>query len=200
MLHFTLKNCSISFHFTFFALLAFCCVVTGFEGGAFLLLTVLLHECGHIFAMIAVGQLPERITVSALGCSIRLPGNTLGAYGENCFVYLAGPAVNLTIAGLLFLFGLQDRFFFSSNLTIGIFQLLPVEPLDGGLGLHALLSRVLSPRAAEKITLGVSLVILIPLAILGFLILLRTRYNFTLLAMSLYLMFYLVVKRDDFAL
>lgn len=34
------------------------------------------------------------------------------------------------------------------------------------------------------------------MAVLGFLILLRTRYNFTLLAMSLYLMLYLLLGKD----
>lgn len=50
-------------------------------------------------------------------------------------------------------------------------------------------------RAARAAT-AVSLVFLIPLAVLGFWVLLRTRYNFTLLAMSLYLMLYLVLGRD----
>ncbi len=70
--------------------------------------------------------------------------------------------------------------------------------MDGGMALHALLCGHVKEDLAARITLIVSLALLMPMAVLGFAILLRTRYNFTLLAMSLYLMLYLVLKRDYF--
>ena len=65
-----------------------------------------------------------------------------------------------------------------------------------GLALRSLLSLRLGPRRAGRFATGVSLLFLFPMAVLGFLILLRTRYNFTLLAMSLYLMLYLLLGKD----
>ena len=38
--------------------------------------------------------------------------------------------------------------------------------------------------------------LLLPLWVLGFWVLLRTRYNYTLLALALYLMLYLVLGKD----
>ncbi len=53
-----------------------------------------------------------------------------------------------------------------------------------------------APAGGQACATGVSLLFLFPMAVLGFLILLRTRYNFTLLAMSLYLMLYLLLGKD----
>ncbi len=66
------------------------------------------------------------------------------------------------------------------------------------MALRACLSSLLGSDTAAKITFAVGLAVLIPLAVLGFVILLRTRYNFSLLAISLYLMLYLVLKHDLF--
>ena len=104
--------------------------------------------------------------------------------------------MNLFSYVVMLLFSRQSHIFAQASLTLGIFHCLPIEPLDGGLALRALLSSFLKSERAEKITFIVSLVLLFPLAVLGFLILLRTRYNFSLLLMSLYLMLYLVLKRD----
>ncbi|MFR7484548.1 MAG: hypothetical protein ACLUVP_04510 [Acutalibacter sp.] len=75
---------------------------------------------------------------------------------------------------------------------------LPIEPLDGGMALHSLLCARMKASTAARVSTALSAACLLPLAVLGFAILLRTRYNFTLLAMSLYLMLYLVFKRDFF--
>ncbi|MCH5354043.1 MAG: hypothetical protein J1E06_11360 [Acutalibacter sp.] len=118
------------------------------------------------------------------------------SYGKNVLVSLAGPFVNLLSFGVIALFDRQNHIFALASLALGIFHCLPIEPLDGGLALRAFLSSFLETEKAEKMTFFISLVLLFPLALLGFLILLRTRYNFSLLLMSLYLMFYLVLKRE----
>ena len=84
-------------------------------------------------------------------------------------------------------------------MALGLLHSLPVEPMDGGMALRALLCARMNGEQAGKLSLVISLGVLFPMAVLGFLVLLRTRYNFTLLAMSLYLMLYLLLKRDLFS-
>lgn len=120
------------------------------------------------------------------------------SYRQMAAVSLAGPGMNLICTLVLALLGQETHPFFTANLVLGILHSLPVEPLDGGMALHALLCGHVKEDLAARITLIVSLALLMPMAVLGFVILLRTRYNFTLLAMSLYLMLYLVLKRDYF--
>lgn len=196
MLEFSIKGCRLTIRFSFFALLAFCCLFAGASSSAFLLLAVLLHETAHLLVMCLFHDPPQSVSLSALGCHMILFEGKPMSYGKNVLVSLAGPFVNLLSFGVIALFDRQNHIFALASLALGIFHCLPIEPLDGGLALRAFLSSFLETEKAEKMTFFISLVLLFPLALLGFLILLRTRYNFSLLLMSLYLMFYLVLKRE----
>ena len=196
MLEFSVKGCSLTIRFSFFALLAFCCLFAGASSSAFLLFAVFLHETAHLLVMCLFHAPPKAVQLSALGCRMILLEERPIGYGQNVLVSLAGPLVNLLSFGLMALFDEQNHIFAAASLTLGFFHCLPIEPLDGGLALRAFLSSFLEAEKAEKITFTVSLTFLFPLAVLGFFVLLHTRYNFSLLLMSLYLMLYLVLKGD----
>lgn len=198
MLRFTVGGCRLELHFSCFALLAFCCLFAGAAGSAFVFLAVLFHEAAHIGMMLFFHVSPKTVSFSALGCRVVLDPAVPLTYFQNALVSLAGPAANLAAFGVMVLWGFSDHEFPLSCLVLGAFHLLPIEPLDGGLALRALLCCFLGKARAEKISFLISLLFLLPLAILGFLILLHTRYNFSLLAFSLYLMLYLLLKRDYF--
>lgn len=196
MIRLFLGGCQIKIKFSCFALLAFCCLFAGFSSSASVFLSALLHELSHLAVLFLFRAPPGASVFSALGCQIVLGSGKKLSYLQNAAVSLAGPAANLLCWLILYVLGRAGTVFAMSCLALGILHSLPVEPLDGGLALKALLSACFGPAPAEKITLFLSLICLIPLGVLGFLVLLRTRYNFTLLALSLYLMLYLVLKRD----
>lgn len=199
MLVFTLGGCRLELKFSCFALLAFCCLFAGFSGGAFLFLAVVLHELFHLAVLFWFHAPPGYAQISALGCRLALNPQKRLSYWQNAAVSLAGPMGNLACFGIMALLGKPSHIFSAASLALGLFHCLPIEPLDGGLALRSVLCGFMDREKAGKITFSVSLVLLMPLAVLGFLVLLRTRYNFSLLAMSLYLMLYLVLKRDDSA-
>lgn len=199
MLAFTIGGCRLELKFSCFALLAFCCLFAGFSGGAFLFLAAALHEFFHLAVLFWFHAPPRYAKISALGCRLELDPEKRLSYWRNAAVSLAGPVGNLACFGIMALFGGQSHVFAEACLALGVFHCLPIEPLDGGLALRAVLSGLMDPKRAGKITFFLSLIFLLPLAVLGFLVLLRTRYNFSLLAISLYLMLYLVLKRDDSA-
>lgn len=194
MIAFALGKCRIELGFSCFALFSFCCLFPAAGSGAFFLAAALLHELGHGAAMAAFGAAPSAITLSALGCRM-VPGKTL-SYPQGAAVSLAGPGMNLLCAAGAFALGAGDSPFFAASLALGLLHSLPIAPLDGGLALHSLLRQALPPETAGRASLAVGLSLLFPLACLGFLVLLRTRYNFTLLALSVYLMLYLVLGKD----
>ena len=196
MLKFSVKGCSLTIRFSFFALLAFCCLFAGASSSAFLLLAVFLHEAAHLLAMCLFHAPPKAVQLSALGCRMLLFEEKAIGYEKSIFVSLAGPFVNLLTFGIMTLLSWQGHIFAEASLVLGLFHCLPIEPLDGGLALRAFLCCFLEAEKAEKITFVISLILLFPLFVLGFLILLRTRYNFSLLLMSLYLMLYLVLKHE----
>ncbi len=196
MLSFSLGGCRLEVGFSCFALLAFCCLFAGPSGGASFLSAAALHESAHLGTLFLFRAPPKTVRFSALGCRMVLDSGKRLAYWQNAVVSLAGPAINLLSFSAACLLGGKEGPFAAASLGLGVLHILPIEPLDGGLALHAVLSGHLDAGPAGKISFGLSLLFLLPLAVLGFLVLLRTRYNFSLPVLSVYLMLYLVLQRD----
>jgi len=103
-------------------------------------------------------------------------------------------------AALFFLFFPQTAFvkrlIFSNLALLGI-NILPIRALDGGSALEAFLSMCMNRERAEKVTAAVSLFFLIPLVFLGFLFVFRSRYNFSLLILSLFLAYNILIDSKE---
>lgn len=199
MFTFFLGSCRVELSFSCFALLAFCCLFAGGESSAFFLLAALLHEASHLAALFLLRAPPVRCRLSALGCRLEVDPARALSFRQSALVSLSGPVANLLCFLLCASFGQGISAFGSANFALGAFHLLPVEPLDGGLALRAFLTEKLGVSAAGKLAAVCSVLVLLPLSVLGFLILLRTRYNFSLLSLCVYLMLYLVLKQDFFS-
>lgn len=188
-------RCQVELGFSCFILTAFACLFLPGKAPA-LLLSMALHEAGHLAALWYFRAAPRRVAVSALGLRIVLPeGPGLGG-GRGAAISLMGPGMNLLCFLLSGAAGRAEAPFALANFSLCTLHLLPIEPLDGGLALRHLLEARLAPGQAQLISRWISAVFLVPLWVLGFLVLLRTRYNFSLLALAVYLMLYLVLKED----
>ena len=93
---------------------------------------ILIHELAHLLVGICIGGKPRKLTLSPFGASLEFYtyGNN-NSFGRILF-FLIGPLVNFIIAFLLLNFRINlDKIIFT-NLAIGIFNLVPILPLDGG--------------------------------------------------------------------
>ena len=75
----------------------------------------------------------------------------------------------------------------ASELCIASVNAAAVQPLDGGKILRLLLGQLTDPVSADRASLAVSLITLFFMGMAGFYILLRSRGNFSLLALALWL-------------
>ena len=196
MIFFSVLGCKFRITFSCFALLAFCCLFAGIGSGAFFLLAAAMHEGAHIITLFAFHARVSSVTLSAMGCRVELAFYSRLSRSKSAAVSLAGPFINLLSFGLCSLFLNQSHPFLYASVALGVLHILPIEPLDGGLALRSFLSAILNANAAAKISFAVSMILLLPLSVLGFLVLLYTRNNFSLLALSIYLMLYILLKRD----
>jgi Zn-dependent protease len=132
------------------------------------LLTIVLHELGHAVVAIGQGMSGVSITIGALGGYCSYVGDR-HPYRE-FLISLTGPVTNLLIAWLSWILLTQLRFtdelllFFLSqmyywNLVLGILNLLPIYPLDGGqVALSLCRMAMRSELGARRFTLGLSVV------------------------------------------
>lgn len=124
----------------------------GAEREAFLSVgVVLLHEVGHFVAARKLGIKLSDVTLYPYGAVM---DNDYDTSDKNMWkVALAGPVVNLALALVgvcLILAGVRELAvdFVNANLTVCIFNLLPVYPLDGG---RAILAKSKKPLRTIKL-------------------------------------------------
>ena len=120
------------------------------------LICCLFHELAHTAAIKMFGGEIESLRLTAVGAVLELDSRRPLSYKKEAFAALAGPAVNLLLASVC---GAMKYYNFSAiNLSLGVLNLLPVMPLDGGRILCCVLS-YLPPDRAEGITCVISSVI-----------------------------------------
>lgn len=195
-------GCRLKISFCFIALVAAMLIID--HSGAMIwgMIAAILHELGHIFAMALQGGRPNEIRFGLFDIAIIDAQRKRNDYLHDAFVLLAGPFVNF-LAGIIFyaLFVVSKVEFMLipawQNLFLGLMNILPIESLDGGQILFALLCRK-KVKNPELIVQVLSFIALLPLASLGFYILLCSKYNFSLLMVSCYLMAVTLLKRNRF--
>jgi len=174
----TIAGIEVRIHLTFLLLLAFIGISyylaggkeAALEGVGFILvifLCVLLHEFGHAVAAKAFGIHTPDITLLPIGGVARMQRMPDKPHQE-LVIALAGPAVNVVIAGLLFLvLGLKVNWGEAAdladpsgsilakvaavNVMLVLFNLIPAFPMDGGRVLRSLLAMVVGHAKATLV-------------------------------------------------
>ena len=183
-------------------LLAFSIVLGIFEGFAWCALAIALHEGGHLAMMILFGYFPKRIKISPFEILIDDSARQQRHAAQNALIIFFGPFVNFICFPVCYLLylegGINTMPFAAANLSVGLFNSLPVMSLDGGQLLYLFLTRFLSSEQAERTVDFLTFVFIFPLAALGFFVLLKSKNNFSLLFVSVYLIVSLVFKGNRY--
>lgn len=186
----------IRIHVTFLLLLVWLGAAFWHEGGAaaaangltyilLLFLCVVLHEFGHILTARHFGAETVDVVLLPIGGVARMK-SIPEKPSQELAVALAGPAVNLVIAGALVqLIGtetitrtLTERSptiaiwpqLAAANLFLALFNLIPAFPMDGGRALRALLGYRLGRAEATALAVRIGHVLAIGFGLLGFMI------------------------------
>lgn len=197
------RHCRIQITIPFLSLTAFLLLMDHTGVAVCGLFAALLHEVGHLAAMMICRRYPNFIRFTAFGAEIQT-NSVVGSYGMDALVAVAGPIVNLTLWAITAAFMKTSaasnalQLFSLSNAFLGIFNLMPVEPLDGGQALLSFLSLFLSREKACRTVMICSFIVLVPMAILGFLVLFKSYWNVTLLLAVFYMIFLLLMKNGRY--
>lgn len=116
------------------------------------LLACAVHELGHIGAALLLKGKVSGLSLSVVGAELRFVYPRTLSYGEENFVALAGPAANLLLGAAAY--GIKVYLPAILSFGIGIFNLLPILPLDGGRVLLNLLALWFRPPVPERIMIA----------------------------------------------
>ena len=108
-----------------------------------------LHEIGHIIAIYIVGGHVKGIDITLSGAEMRIDEEKHFSYWEDAAVAAAGPAASFLCA----LLGQKLKFWIFAAMCAGqgIFNLMPVGPLDGGRFLYAIVAGFWGSVSAERV-------------------------------------------------
>lgn len=117
---------------------------------------VILHELGHLAVMAALRILPQEIVLQPAGILIKRK-NEITSYKKELAVAAGGCFVNLllfAVCALLYRTAANEKLmlFAVSNLSIAVFNLIPLHGLDGYDMINIVLSMKLHKTAADRIS------------------------------------------------
>lgn len=165
MFSFKIKNTRLKFHISF--LIGIILVQEFFDETLviYFFSACVIHELGHIFTFILLGEKLSDIEFTLSGMVIK-PENILCCYKKDILILLAGPAFNI-ISGVLCFFENREMAIF--YIITGLFHFMPFQKLDGGRIIYSvLLEMVEYPQTAGRICKNLNIVFSLLLLIVLF--------------------------------
>ncbi len=180
------RGADIELHWTFVLLMLFVLVfdVQAFFLLAFFFICVLFHEMVHaeVASRKKIGL--KRIVIYPLGGGTVIDQESMDPKTEVA-VSISGPIATLLLAAALYIASTATSGAFSSilsllallNLLLGVFNLLPWMPLDGGRALRGWLEETHSHTEATRLTLTVSRITMVAYVVLSSAYILIANYS-----------------------
>jgi Zn-dependent protease len=122
----------------------------GWTAAVILILALFVHEFGHLLAFRMLGQPWGRMVFLPFLGALAVPRLAFESQAQSVFSALMGPGFSLVLPLLAIIAWFNDAAHASwlaqvaiVSAALNLFNLLPVEPLDGGVAIRAMLSRIL---------------------------------------------------------
>ena len=125
----------------------------------YFLISMLIHEISHILVAKIFKMKLKNLRVSIFGASLEIERTIKNKEIKRIFMYLAGPIFNLIVAVLIKYININEDEkikIIYTNLSLCIFNLLPIIPLDGGNILREILKTKFNNINLNKVTLIIS--------------------------------------------
>ena len=123
------------------------------------LVAAVCHELGHLVVLWCFHVPVEAVVVTSMWAVICAPDQERLSYPKELLAVLAGAGVNLLLA-VIFARVSGDYLFGGANFLLGVYNLLPVQGLDGWRALYLLIAWRTEPFTAQRLAALVNTVVL----------------------------------------
>jgi len=119
------------------------------------LLSLLIHEAGHLIAARMTGMRVKSCTIMPYGGELIIPGRHAARRRHRVYLALGGPVATMILLIIAVIFSFpEDDLVIKIQLVLLALNLLPILPLDGG----QVLTAILETKGAEYSTRAAMLV------------------------------------------
>lgn len=182
---------------SFFLLLSLFGIFAGFELLLAAVLAAVFHEVGHLAVLRLFSAEEGRLLFHASGLEWRREERRLLSYPQELLSVLAGPAMNILWAAALARIATEESWetgilLAGAQLMLGLFNLLPILPLDGGRAAELLLAWLVEPFFAYRVMRIMSLAVSTAFLLFALALLFAGGRGFLLFAAAM--LFFLVLR------
>ncbi|OCT14938.1 Zn-dependent protease [Paenibacillus pectinilyticus] len=179
-----------------FTLIMIGCALTGYFLEAITLFgIVLIHELGHLTAAKGFGWRVQEVQLLPFGGVLIVDEMGTTSTKEELVVALAGPLQHVWMILLAVVIKSFDMgssswwdYFIQANLMIGLFNLIPVMPLDGGKVMQGLLSYIMSYHNAIVYSTWISMILSVSIIVMAITQLLHGQLPINILVVGIFLL------------
>lgn len=192
------------------------CITSQIEIYLILLFFAIVHEIGHLIVGLFLGFKPKEIQINIAGVRIEfkpkieeynkrvLKGSSLSL--KRAIIAMAGPITNFLIIAILQVISIINHKFMLSNMginvvyanfLIGIFNLIPIYPLDGGRILKEVLYIFKGLKKSYIYTYEISKITIIVFTAISSIAILYLR-NFAVVIILIYLWALVFIERSRY--
>lgn len=160
-------------------------------------LIISLHEISHLIAIRSEKTEVKFIRIEPFGVTIRLAESIIKNPAKEITMAAAGPLCNFLMGGFGYMF-FKERlnYFILANLSMGIFNLIPAYPLDGGRILKAALSKQMGYLKSYSTVLLITKILAVISVAGGLYILYTTKFNFSVCLTGCFLLFNVFTEKN----
>jgi len=170
-------------------------------------LVAIFHEFAHVYAARRFGVGINKVEILPFGITAQISETAVKQPHKEVIIALSGPLCNFVMVCVGF-FVLQSNtisseiaeFFININIAMLILNLLPILPLDGGRVLRAALTGIFGVVKAHNFCVKITRILSIFVVFAGTVILIATKFNFSLLMIGVFLLSNTLSERNSSSL
>lgn len=164
-----------------------------------IMLFAFIHELGHMFAGIILKLKPKSLSFMPFGISITFETYEYEKLIEikKILIAIAGPLTNLIVCIITVFLHIEDKtkeLIIYSNILIGLFNLIPLYPLDGGRILKGIIRLKHKKIQSDRIVNKISNILIIVLTAIASIMILYLK-NIAILFVIIYL-WMIIIKEN----
>lgn len=163
---------------------------------AIFLIFIIIHEIVHALVGILLGFKPKVFKLNPLGVLIEFYSYNNASYIKKILIFLAGPISNILLSSIFYFidieFELKTKLIYT-NLLIGIFNLIPIIPLDGGRIFKEILTNFIGNKNANEFMIISTKVILAIITLIYSIVIFKMK-NIAIFLLIIYLWYLYLIE------